>query len=108
MRSGTLIARWGGEEFVILLPGAEVAVGARLAERVREAVGAIRRDGLDKVTVSIGVAGTEGRELKRPEDLFDEADAALYHAKGSGRDQVVLASSVTGSWTTMPGPNRTH
>ncbi|MCB1552243.1 MAG: diguanylate cyclase [Xanthomonadales bacterium] len=108
VRSGTLIARWGGEEFVILLPGAEVAVGARLAERVREAVGAIRRDGLDKVTVSIGVAGTEGRELKRPEDLFDEADAALYHAKGSGRDQVVLASSVTGSWTTMPGPNRTH
>lgn len=108
VRSGTLIARWGGEEFVILLPGADLAVGARLAERVRDAVAAIRREGIEKVTVSIGVAGTEGRELKRPEDLFEEADAALYRAKDSGRDQVVLASSPAANWIGAPAPGRPH
>lgn len=91
VRAGTLLARWGGEEFVVVLPGADADAGVRLAERLRQAVHAIRREDVTRVTVSIGVATTQGRHVQRQEDLFEAADQALYQAKQKGRDQVVLA-----------------
>lgn len=95
VRTGTLLARWGGEEFVVLLPGADGPSGMRLAERLREAVNTIRREEVSQISISVGVASLAGRSLGRPEDLFQEADNALYAAKEAGRN-CVRASPLSG------------
>jgi diguanylate cyclase (GGDEF)-like protein len=94
LRAGTLLARWGGEEFVVLIPGADARAASGLAERLRAAVEAQRRDDLPAVTISVGVASLSGRTRLRPEGLFDEADAALYAAKTAGRNTVVSAQDL--------------
>jgi diguanylate cyclase (GGDEF)-like protein len=87
IRSVDTLARWGGEEFVLLLPQVS-APGARdLADRLRREVRAGRLPG--DVTVSCGVA--EHRPPETPDGLFARADAALYRAKAEGRDRVVVA-----------------
>jgi diguanylate cyclase (GGDEF)-like protein len=93
LRTFELIYRYGGEEFVIVLPGASVGHGSEIAERVRLSVAAARPGGLD-VTVSVGVACARGGavELAR---LFRAADEALYEAKRAGRDRVVTAGPAT-------------
>lgn len=91
LRQGTLLARWGGEEFIVVLPGASADAAAALGDRLRHAVAAIEREDLPPLTISIGVASLGGRTLERREQLFDEADAALYEAKASGRNRVRIA-----------------
>ena len=84
-RSSDVAGRWGGEEFVAILPRADVA-GARLfAERIRQSVAAL--DGLPcRVTVSAGVAEwTRGQDVAA---VLARADAKLYEAKRAGRDRV--------------------
>ena len=85
-------ARWGGEEFVAVLPDADAAALADLAERLRASVGeaplAVGGVVPLAVTVSIGTAvGTAGAFP----DLLQEADVALYEAKGGGRNRVVAS-----------------
>jgi diguanylate cyclase (GGDEF)-like protein len=87
LRAFDLAYRVGGEEFLVLLPGAGVLDAARLAEQLRVAVAAEPAAGLS-VTMSFGVSGSAGPDLDR-ERLLNEADAALYEAKARGRDQVV-------------------
>ncbi|MDD3676413.1 diguanylate cyclase [Thauera propionica] len=85
-----IVARTGGEEFVVLRVGAGVAGGLALAEAVRTQVERSRPAGLS-VTVSIGVAEVVG-ETKQPssfESMFKTADTALYQAKRFGRNRVV-------------------
>jgi diguanylate cyclase (GGDEF)-like protein len=89
LRAFDLAYRVGGEEFLVVLPGADVPVAAALAEELRAAVAAEPAAGL-QITMSFGVAGSVGHRLER-ERLLDEADAALYAAKARGRDQVVAA-----------------
>lgn len=91
LRTDTLLARWGGEEFVVLVPGATAEIAASLSERLRAAVAEFESEDIPPMTVSIGVASLAGRRLSRPEALFEEADAALYSAKAAGRDQVRVA-----------------
>jgi len=95
VRSMDVVARWGGEEFAILLPGASLANAQALAERVRESVAqatAAAAVGAGKgCTASIGVI-----VLKRPPEIgFDAAvrlaDEAMYAAKHAGKNRVVLA-----------------
>jgi two-component system, cell cycle response regulator len=102
IRSMDTAARFGGDEFAILLPDTGSADAAHLAERIRESVGhsAIAlTDKLDRqLTVSIGVAsispGRHETELKSlAERLLAEADAALYRAKALGRNRVQVGSS---------------
>ena len=93
LRPGDLLARWGGEEFVVLLPGADQAVAAAIAERLRDAVArhALLIDcGSLRMTVSLGVAALGGNALGFDE-LASLADRALYRAKANGRDRVELA-----------------
>ena len=92
VRADDVPARFGGEEFVVLLrdPGPGVAV--EVGERIRAAVGALdlRRLGVPGISVSIGVA-VANRKDEPIETLIDIADQALYRAKRAGRDRVVAA-----------------
>jgi diguanylate cyclase (GGDEF)-like protein len=87
--------RWGGEEFALVLPGTDLAGGARLAERIRMALERRRivlEDGsVISVTASFGVASLPEQAAGR-EQLVAAADQALYAAKRSGRNRVVTAS----------------
>ncbi len=84
------IYRYGGEEFLILLAGADVRSAQRTAERMRRAVGERSVAGLD-VTMSFGVTASVAGQPFEFEPVFARADAALYEAKVGGRDQVRLA-----------------
>ena len=87
--------RYGGEEFIAILPETGEEAGARFAERVRQAVEEyVFRDGATEVrmTVSCGVASFPAPGVYTPEALLKAADNALYEAKHGGRNQVVRAS----------------
>jgi diguanylate cyclase (GGDEF)-like protein len=96
------VYRFGGEEFVALVPGANGVAGAASAEMLREAVGREAIDGL-AMTMSFGVAASGPQERFDFEALFDAADTALYAAKAQGRDRVCRAESVNGP---LPEPTR--
>ena len=94
LRAGTPLARWGGEEFLVLLDAASLAEAAAAAERMRAAVGetpfAFGESRL-AITASIGVAAwPEGDEFAR---AVAQADAALYAAKREGRDRARVAGA---------------
>lgn len=91
-RSSDLVARYGGEEFVIVLPGIGEAAAAQVARRMLSAVVGLALPSPAArgiVTVSIGLASTEGGRVMDGAQLVAAADAALYKAKQSGRNQVV-------------------
>jgi diguanylate cyclase (GGDEF)-like protein len=83
------VARWGGEEFVVLCPGVPLEGGRVLAERLRVSIAGHRFPAVGRVTVSLGVTDYRGGDT--PDALFTRADAALYAAKEGGRDRVATA-----------------
>ncbi len=92
MRAVDIAARFGGEEFILIFPGTQADAALEAAERVRAAVARETfawPEGALSVTVSVGVA--EALPGDDVEDLLGRADAALYEAKASGRNQVVGA-----------------
>jgi diguanylate cyclase (GGDEF)-like protein len=89
IRSTDLLARWGGEEFLILAPGSDGPMAFQAAEKLREAIGSLAFQQVRSVTCSFGVAQYAPGETAA--DLIARADAALYRAKTGGRNQVKLA-----------------
>jgi diguanylate cyclase (GGDEF)-like protein/PAS domain S-box-containing protein/hemerythrin-like metal-binding protein len=88
LRATDVLGRWGGEEFVALLPETGLKGAQFLAERLRATLEGLRFDGDIGVTASIGVAGyKEGDELAT---LMARADAAMYRAKQAGRNRVAV------------------
>lgn len=97
VRAVDLPCRFGGEEFVVVMPGTSLEDAGRIAERIRRDVGAapFRVMGgkeLLNVTISVGVAATNGRE-DTPEALLKRADEGVYEAKASGRNRVVARAA---------------
>ena len=90
VRRADLVFRYGGEEFLILAPGSDSTEAARLAERVRQAVQDDPRVGPGGITVSAGVAVADRFSASNPLGLLRRADTALYQAKRSGRNRVVI------------------
>ncbi len=90
VREGDVLARWGGEEFAIMLPLTMLEDAIVMAERIRETVLKMQVTyGISKIriTISSGVAQIDGN-TKSIEDLFKVADAGLYQAKQTGRNKV--------------------
>jgi two-component system cell cycle response regulator len=93
VRGCDLACRYGGEEFVVVMPETDVAFAYAIAERLRKSiettpVAISREPNTLNITISIGIAGSMG-PADRAEDLLRRADQALYSAKKSGRNRVV-------------------
>lgn len=92
IREDDYAARYGGEEFMVLAPGTTREGGRLLAEKLREAIAALRVPGAEGgITASFGVAALHEDAVSRDE-LLRRADRALYAAKRGGRNQVVTAT----------------
>jgi diguanylate cyclase (GGDEF)-like protein len=88
LRLGDFVARWGGEEFCVVMPRIRLVEARALAERLTMQTAA---SGQPRVTISVGIA--EARvQLETPEAVIRRADEALYRAKQSGRNRVVDAA----------------
>ena len=84
VRAADMAARWGGEEFLVMLPQTDLEPARRAGERIRAAVEALRLPMVGPITLSGGVARFDSPE--RLSDLIGRADKRLYEAKGSGRN----------------------
>ena len=88
------VGRYGGEEFLMVLPGCELPGGMALAERIRESIGADcfrTADAEVRLTCSLGLARAIPPAIPQADDLVRQADAALYRAKRQGRNRVETA-----------------
>lgn len=91
LRPYDAVGRYGGEEFLVVLPGCSVEAGMRHADRLRSLITDLPFDtseGRHTVTCSLGVASTSSTNPKDPDSLIRAADAALYRAKRNGRNRV--------------------
>jgi len=94
IREGDVLVRYGGEEFLVLLPGAGAEDVTQIGERVRRAIGETYVvEGDQRVAVTVSLGGTTYRDSgsSSPEQLVAQADAALYEAKAAGRDRLLVA-----------------
>lgn len=108
LRTTDVVARWGGEEFLVLMPETSMKGALKLLERLRVQVASLQIEcpnGTVRMTVSIGLAaGTEHHTL---EQVIECADEALYQAKKQGRNRVVMHSD--SQWAQLaPEPHSTR
>lgn len=89
-RQADFVGRWGGEEFILLLPETSLDAAVAILDRLRCDIGALDIPPLSRpLTVSVGVTQAAGTD--EPDKLFRRADQALYAAKQAGRDRVVAS-----------------
>ena len=91
-RKEDIIARWGGEEFVMIIPGTNAIMAAKQMDRIRSSLRNIKlkgTDGKEVLTLSGGIAEFP-IDGKTETGIIDAADIRMLHAKQNGRDQIVL------------------
>ncbi len=99
VRTEDMFARYGGEEFAVVMRSASIPQAGVVAERIRATIAQTRfvfAADVIPVTVSLGVAGYPSTEAKEITDLVAAADEALYEAKRTGRNRVVVRGGVSG------------
>jgi diguanylate cyclase (GGDEF)-like protein len=110
IRAEDFVCRFGGEEFVVILPTADQEITQARAERLRSKMRQLavmyQGNALGMVTISVGVAEFPQHGTS-PRELMAAADAALYQAKRGGRDQVVVATPVLSDAATSPEMSKT-
>jgi len=100
IRSADILARYGGEEFVILMPETQIESPAHVAERLRELISknSTQTDiGPVNQTISIGVATLDKKKDPTIDKLIDRADQAMYTAKQTGRNRVIIHEEISNS-----------
>ncbi len=95
MREPDFLARWGGEEFVALLPDTDPSEASRVAERLRRCIQVEPFPEVGVITISLGL--TNFRSGDTPNRLLQRVDAALYEAKRAGRNRVVVHGETPGA-----------
>ena len=97
LRQNEIIGRYGGDEFMILLPNSASAQGQRISERLQEKIVELKID-IPKddlvVTLSLGIADLKETKSATLEILLECADQALYTAKRAGRNQIAVSPSL--------------
>lgn len=91
VRKSDIVSRWGGEEFLILLPDTDKYIAKKLAERIRKSVekmNIIYNQNRIPISLTIGVSQNENEDVKT---MIERADSALYHGKNSGRNCVCVS-----------------
>jgi diguanylate cyclase (GGDEF)-like protein len=94
LQEGEIIGRFGGDEFIVTLRGVPMEIGQKRAKQIEEAIGNLKMnkdENLVSIQVSIGVADNKYGTVTSFQDLFHLADAALYKAKKSGKNQICLS-----------------
>ncbi len=99
LRNGDVLARWGGEEFILFMPDTTVEAAVHVAERIRQRIVSICEEFADNpplvLSASLGVADSRGGSQSL-ESLIQEADKCLYNAKQMGRNRVATMAYSTG------------
>ena len=108
LRDIDLIARWGGEEFVIAMPEIDCDQAVLVLERVRASLAAAHQGGHAPFTASFGV--TDSTRAETLQELVQLADVGLYLSKAAGRDRISVADGVASPATVPPanGNGRTR
>ncbi len=100
---GGVPARWGGEEFVALLPGADEESLRRTAERIRMLIeNSWLQVGAERVMVTASLGATMARADDSPNDLLDRADRSMYLSKAAGRNRITVEGLVVESGSEAP------
>jgi len=97
LRDGDIVIRYGGEEFLIILHGADSEDAFTVCERIRHKVqDSVLKEGDQQInlSVSIGIAAYPEQPVAKEMELIDMADQALYHAKNNGRNRVIRFGEV--------------
>ncbi len=87
-RDSDLVGRYGGEEFCVVIPGMDIEIARKVADRIRKAIAKDNCAGV-QITASIGVSSLE-MNAAAPDELVNQADKALYAAKKGGRNRVCI------------------
>lgn len=91
LRNMDVVARWGGEEFVVILPGASPVVAKAIAERVRMLIAnSFISHGPEELRVTVSIGGTVARAGETAESIVKRADTLMYCSKANGRNRVTI------------------
>jgi diguanylate cyclase (GGDEF)-like protein len=97
LRQTDTLARWGGEEFIVLLPETPQANALQVASRILRSVSTCEYSSCPgRITVSIGLAGMPAASIDTPDKLVAAADRSLYEAKAKGRNRVEVSPELSG------------